>query len=54
MVKKTTGRSVSEHAIDAILGDHAKSALQQTYFPKNENKKVKNLSLSQSQLVKNK
>ena len=47
MVKKATGRSVSEHAFDAILGEHTKSALQQTYLPKDDTKKVKNLSLSQ-------
>ena len=47
VVKRTTGKSVSEHAFDAILGEHTKSALQQTYFPKDDTKKVKNLSLSQ-------
>ena len=51
MVKRTTGKTVSEHAFDAILGEHTKSALQQTYFPKDE-KKTKSLSLSQP--VKNK
>ena len=31
MVKKSTGKSLGEHAIDAINKD----VLQQTYFPKN-------------------
>ena len=31
MVKKSTGKTISEHAIDAISGD----ALIQTYFPTN-------------------
>ena len=32
MVKKSTGKSIGEHAIDAIN----KEVLQQTYFPKNK------------------
>jgi len=34
MVKKTTGKSVSEHAFDII----GKDVLEQTYFPKSLNK----------------
>ena len=33
MVKKSTGRTISEHAIDALSGD----VLTQTYFPINHN-----------------
>ena len=32
MVKKSTGKTIGEHAIDAINGD----ALQQTYMPTNQ------------------
>ena len=32
MVKKSTGKSISEHALTAINGE----VLQQTYFPKTE------------------
>ena len=31
MVKKSTGKSIGEHALDAL----SKDILQQTYFPKN-------------------
>tara|TARA_B100000029_G_C16724352_1_gene648219 strand:+ start:95 stop:370 length:276 start_codon:yes stop_codon:yes gene_type:complete len=34
MVKKSTGKTISEHAIDAINRE-AGDVLQQTYFPKN-------------------
>jgi len=33
LVKQSTGKSISEHAIDAI----SKETLQQTYFPINKN-----------------
>jgi hypothetical protein len=33
MVKKSTGRTIGEHAIDALSGD----VLTQTYFPINRN-----------------
>ena len=33
MVKKSTGRTIGEHAIDALSGD----VLTQTYFPINHN-----------------
>ena len=33
MVKKGTGKTIGEHAIDAI----SKETIQQTYFPKNNN-----------------
>ena len=33
LVKKSTGKSISEHALDAIN----KEVLQQTYLPKNKN-----------------
>ena len=52
LVKRTTGKSVSEHAYDAILGEQTKSVLLQSYFPKDETKKVKIVPLSQR--VKNK
>ena len=32
MVKKSTGRTIGEHAIDALNGD----AMQQTYMPTNQ------------------
>ena len=32
LVKKSTGKSISEHALDAINRD----IIQQTYFPKNK------------------
>ena len=32
MVKKSTGKSISEHALDSLN----KETLQQTYFPKNK------------------
>jgi len=35
MVKKSTGKTISEHALEAISGD----VLQQSYFPK-ENKSL--------------
>ena len=34
VVKKTTGKTVGEHALDAILGDEIYDILQQAYFPK--------------------
>ena len=33
MVKKSTGKTIGEHAFDAI----SKETLQQTYFPRNNN-----------------
>ena len=33
MVKKSTGKTIGEHAMDAI----SKETVQQTYFPKNNN-----------------
>jgi len=33
MVKKSTGKTITEHALDQI----SKDTLQQTYFPKSEN-----------------
>ena len=36
MVKKSTGKTIGEHAYDAIN----KEALQQTYFPKNTNSPI--------------
>ena len=35
-VKKITGKTISEHAFDAINGD-LENVMQQTYFPKKEN-----------------
>ena len=36
MVKQSTGKTISEHAIDAL----SKEILQQTYFPKKVEKRV--------------
>ena len=34
IVKKKTGRTVGEHAFDAVFGDDIEEILQQAYFPK--------------------
>ena len=36
VVKKSTGKSISEHAISAISEDITKDIFQQTYLPKTE------------------
>ena len=36
VVKKSTGKSISEHAINAISDDIGKDIFQQTYLPKTE------------------
>ena len=38
MVKKNTGKSISEHAYEAIGGDT--SVLKQSYFPENNSSKL--------------
>jgi len=38
LVKKSTGKTITEHAIESLNKD----VLQQTYFPQEEIKKVKN------------
>ena len=32
VVKKSTGRTIAEHAFDAVIGD----SIKQSYFPKND------------------
>lgn len=42
VVKKTTGRSIGEHAFDAVFSDAIEGILQQAYFPE----QIKNSSVS--------
>ena len=36
VVKKSTGKSIAEHAFDSVIGD----SIKQSYFPKNDTTKL--------------
>ena len=39
VVKRTTGKTIGEHAFDAMFSDDIEDILQQAYFPKESKKK---------------
>ena len=49
MIKKSTGKTISEHAYNAIAGD----ILKQTYFPKQEASKIVAPKSQSTQISKN-
>ena len=40
IIKKKTGRTVGEHAFDAVFGDDIEKILQQAYLPKVDQSKL--------------
>ena len=52
VVKKTTGRTIGEHAFDAVFSDDIEEILQQAYFPKKRQIKLSESGLKSIQIHK--
>ena len=52
MVQKTTGKTIGEHAFDAVFSDDLEAILKQTYFPKNNQAKLARSELKTIQVHK--
>ena len=52
MVKKSTGKTIGEHAFDAVFSDDIEEILQQAYFPKERQVKLSESELKSVQIYK--
>ena len=52
LVKKTTGKTIGEHAFDAVFSDDIEEILQQAYFPKERQVKLSESELKSVQIYK--